>query len=120
EIGNENEKLKNRSGRDIPQVDETTGSYRPGAFALNYRSEPFRNRLLSFPKEKSHAYSSYTFGDPATPMPRGYLGAPTKIRIVPAGGEKFHVFPLHGGGDRWRANPTADPTNNYSATGLDK
>jgi FtsP/CotA-like multicopper oxidase with cupredoxin domain len=120
EIGNDNERLKDKFNRDLPQVDDTTGSYRPGAFALNYRSEPFRNRLLTAPKEKSHSYSSYTFGEPSTPMPRGYLGDPTKIRIVHAGGEKFHVYHLHGGGDRWRANPTADPTNNYSVTGLDK
>ncbi len=105
EIGNDNELIKNAAGADIPLVDSTTGSYRPGAFALNYRSEPFRNRLLAFPKEKSHAYSSYTFGEPATPMMRGYLADPTKIRIMHVGSEKFHVFHLHGGGDRWRFNP---------------
>ncbi|WP_458538723.1 multicopper oxidase domain-containing protein [Oryzihumus sp.] len=120
EIGNDNETLKNKSGQDVPQVDDTTGSYRPGGFALNYRSEPFRNRLLSYSKEKSHAYSSYTFGDPATPMPRGYLADPTKIRLLHAGGEKFHVYHLHGGGDRWRYNPVADTTYNYADTGLRK
>jgi len=120
EIGNDNETLKTKTGADVPQVDATTGSYRPGGFALNYRSEPFRNRLLSFSKEKSHSYSSYTFGDPATPMPRGYLSDPTKIRLLHAGGEKFHVYHLHGGGDRWRYNPVADTTYNYADTGLRK
>jgi hypothetical protein len=120
EIGNDNETLTDRDGKKVPQVDDTTGSYRPGGFALNYRSEPFRNRLLPFPKEKSHAYSSYTFGDPATPMPRGYLSDPTKLRILHAGGEKFHIFHLHGGGDRWRYNPVADTTYNYADTGLRK
>jgi FtsP/CotA-like multicopper oxidase with cupredoxin domain len=120
EIGNDNELLKDKVGADIPLVDNTTGSYRPGAFALNYRSEPFRNRLLTFPKEKAHAYSSYTFGEPSTPMMRGYLADPTKIRLMHVGAEKFHIFHLHGGGDRWRYNPVADPTYNYADTGLRK
>ncbi|WP_406831207.1 multicopper oxidase domain-containing protein [Pedococcus sp. KACC 23699] len=120
EIGNDNELLKNKLGVDIPLVDDTTGSYRPGAFALNYRSEPFRNRLLAFPREKSHSYSSYTFGEPATPMMRGYLADPTKIRLMHVGAEKFHVFHLHGGGDRWRANPVADDAMSYARTGLYK
>ena len=34
--------------------------------------------------------------------------------------EKFHVYHLHGGGDRWRANPVADTTFNYTDTGLRK
>ena len=120
EVGNDNEKLFHPDGSDIPLVDDTTGSYRPGGFALNYRSEPFRNRIIDFPKEKSHSYSSYTFGEPATPVQRGYLADPTKIRIMHAGGEKFHVYHLHGGGDRWRANPVADTTFNYTDTGLRK
>ena len=120
EIGNDNEVLKNAAGADLPLVDNTTGSYRPGAFALNYRSEPFRNRLLAFPREKAHAYSSYTFGEPATPMMRGYLADPTKIRLMHVGSEKFHVFHLHGGGDRWRFNPVADTSFNYAMTGLKK
>jgi FtsP/CotA-like multicopper oxidase with cupredoxin domain/predicted outer membrane lipoprotein len=120
EIGNDNELLKDKLGQDIPLVDNITGTYRPGAFALNYRSEPFRNRLLSFPKEKSHSYSSYTFGEPATPMMRGYLADPTKIRLMHVGAEKFHVFHLHGGGDRWRANPVADDAISYAETGLQK
>ncbi|MCW2866144.1 MAG: hypothetical protein JWR20_332, partial [Marmoricola sp.] len=57
EIGNDNEQLTAKNGALVPLVDNITGSYRPGAFALNYRSEPFRNRMLAFGKEKSHAYS---------------------------------------------------------------
>ncbi|MDQ1629957.1 MAG: hypothetical protein QOI54_3701 [Actinomycetota bacterium] len=120
EIGNDNETIYTKNGQAAPQVDSVTGSYRPGAFALNYRSEPFRNRLLTAGREKSHSYSSYTFGDPSTPMPRGYIGDPTKFRLVHAGGEKFHVYHLHGGGDRWRYSPVADTTNHYADTRLDK
>ena len=120
EIGNDNEPLTNKAGELVPVVDNLTGTYRPGSFALNYRSEPFRNRLLAFPREKAHAYSSYTFGEPATPIIRGYLADPTKIRIIHVGAEKFHVYHLHGGGDRWRFNPVADTTFNYAQTGLKK
>jgi FtsP/CotA-like multicopper oxidase with cupredoxin domain len=120
EIGNDNESLTDKFGEKVPQQDATTGSYKPGGFALNYRSEPFRNRLLTYPKEKSHSYSSYTFGEPATPIIRGYLSDPTIIRLMHVGAEKFHIFHLHGGGDRWRYNPVADKTFDYSETGLEK
>ena len=53
-------------------------------------------------------------------MPRGYLGDPTKFRIIHAGTEMFHVFHLHGGGIRWRFNPVADHAFNYADTGLNK
>src|SRR3954470_18401161 len=120
EVGNDGESVTTKSGALQPLIDPITGSYRSGAFAINYRSEPFRDRLLKYPKEKAHAYSSYTFGDPATPMMRGYLADPTKIRLIHVGGEKFHVFHLHGGGNRWRFNPVGDPTFNYADTGLQK
>ncbi|KRC56993.1 hypothetical protein ASE19_04115 [Nocardioides sp. Root79] len=120
EIGNDNEQLTSNDGTLVPLVDNTTGSYRPGSFAINYRSESFRNRLLAFPSAKSHAYSSYTFGEPSTPMMRGYLADPTKIRLMHAGAEKFHIFHLHGGGDRWRFNPVSDPSYAYADTGLRK
>ncbi len=51
------------------------------------------------------------FGDPPTPMPRSYLGEPTKTRLVHAGFEQLHVHHLHGGGTRWRLNPGADDTD---------
>jgi hypothetical protein len=120
EIGNDNEQISDKNGNLIDVQDSVTGSYKPGSFALNYRSEPFKNRLIGHPTEKSHSYGSYTFGDPATPMPRGYVGDPTKFRIVHASGEKFHVYHLHGGGDRWRMNPHADTTYDYADTGLRK
>ena len=53
-------------------------------------------------------------------MPRGYIGDPTKFRISHASGEKFHVYHLHGGGDRWRMNPVSDPSWNYADTRLNK
>jgi manganese oxidase len=108
-----------KNGVQLPTIDKNTGAYRPGSRAINYRSEPFMNRLNQDPDD-SQSYSSYAFGDPATPTARAYLSDPTKFRIVHAGTEMFHVFHMHGGGIRWRFNPAADKTFDYQKTGLDK
>ncbi|MEA2128933.1 MAG: hypothetical protein QOJ85_1824, partial [Solirubrobacteraceae bacterium] len=124
EVGNETYDIPTTNpdvkGGVLPRVDPHTESYRPGARAINYRTEPFMNRLNKAPQEEAHGYSSYTFADPATPMPRGYQGDPTKMRILHAGTEMFHVFHMHGGGIRWRLNPHADHTYDYADTGLNK
>jgi FtsP/CotA-like multicopper oxidase with cupredoxin domain len=121
EVGNEKYQPLEKNGGEVPLVDGVTEAYRPATRVINYRTEPFRNRLL--PREHNHmkslAYSSYAFGDPATPVMRGYLGDPTKIRLIHAGSEVSHVFHLHGGSVRWRMN-RADPTMHYEDTGLDK
>jgi manganese oxidase len=124
------------NGAPLPMVDEATqaaggaftNAYRPGGKALNYRSEPHFRRLAQLTAlgktqaelqaDESLAYGSYMFGDPATPMPRSYLGEPTKTRLVHPGFEQLHVHHLHGGGDRWRQNPDADNTD--MAGGLKK
>ena len=122
EIGNEDEKdaVLRKNGEEMPFVDPHTDAYRPGTRAINYRSEAFFDRLEEAENQEAHAYGSYTFGDPSTPTPRGYLGDPTKFRILHAGSEMFHVFHMHGGGIRWRFNPVADPTWDYQQTGLNK
>ncbi len=106
-----------------------THSYRPGTRAMNYRSEAFYRRLelqtlrglqtdATLDAAESLTYGSYANGDPATPMPRSYLGEPTKFRVAHAGAETLHVHHLHGGGDRWPMNPNA-VANNF-ASGLQK
>lgn len=98
------------------------GEYGPGTKAINLRTEPFYHRFrehdargpqgtgeLDRGHDKSLAYSSYTYGDPALFMPRGYVGDPTKFRIVNAV-DQHHVFHLHGGGIRWRNSPVSDDT----------
>lgn len=104
-------------GGSLPQVDNLVGVYRPGGRAINYRSEPFFRRMEIF-QDKSQAYGSYMFGDPATPVPRSYLGEPTKTRLLHGGSEVFHVHHLHGGGDRWRRNPKIELSD--FAIGLQK
>ncbi|HUP70735.1 MAG TPA: multicopper oxidase domain-containing protein [Acidimicrobiales bacterium] len=119
EVGNENYQLLDAADRPIPLVDPVTGAYRPGGRALNYRSEPFSNRLaLQVARapvgagtfDEAVAYSSYSFGDPATPMMRAYLGDPTKQRVVHGGSEVFHVHHVHGGATRWPRQPGVEKT----------
>ncbi|MCW2998263.1 MAG: uncharacterized protein JWN65_1812 [Solirubrobacterales bacterium] len=119
EVGDEDYRIPTAGGV-LPLVDPITTSYRPSARAMNYRSEPFMHRLQRDARHKAQSYNSYTFGDPATPMPRAYLGDPSKIRILHAGSEVFHVYHLHGGGIRWRMDPVGDKTFDYGDTGLNK
>ena len=110
EIGDERYRHLNAQGKLVVQVDPFTHAYRPGDRAINYRSEPFMNRLALQQKEtgqfdESLAYSSYTFGDPATPIARSYLGDPVKERVLHGGSEVFHVHHVHGGSIRWPRQP---------------
>ena len=123
EIGHENYQFLRRDGSFVPLVDPITSAYRPGARALNYRSEPFLNRMalqqsVTGTADVSLSYSSYAFGDPATPMPRSYVGDPVKQRVVHGGSETFHVHHVHGGAVRWRRQPGVE--ENRMDSGLDK
>jgi manganese oxidase len=75
EAGDEAFRILNKKGEMLPQRDPHTDSYRPGARLLNYRSEPHGTRIelqahMGFYGDESMAYGSYTFGDPATTIPR--------------------------------------------------
>src|SRR2546423_10518809 len=61
--------------------------------------------------DESVQYSSYAFGDPATPLARSYLGDRVKQRVIHAGSEVFHVHHVHGGAIRWRRQPGAEPAD---------
>ncbi|THJ24312.1 MAG: hypothetical protein CAF45_006145, partial [Nitrospira sp. CG24E] len=117
EAGDETFRLLNRKGDMLPQRDPHTDTYRPAARLLNYRSEPHGERLeqqehlIGFADE-SQGYGSYTFGDPATTVPRSYLGDPATFRMV-GGSEIVHSHHLHGGSIRWARQPGTsqlDPT----------
>lgn len=111
EVGDEAFRPVNKKGDFLPQRDPLTDAYRPGARALNYRSEPFginnmhvQHEYFGF-EDESMAYSGYTFGDAATTIPRSYLGDPAKFRIVHGGSEVFHSHHPHGGAIRWQRSP---------------
>ena len=105
----------------MPKIDPHTESYRPGSRGINYRSravhQPARQGaarglalvLLVHLRRPDHAHRRAR-----------YLGDPTKFRLIHGGSELFHVFHLHGGGDRWRFDPVADTTFDYADTGLNK
>jgi len=111
EVGDESFRPLNRHGEMIPQRDPQTDAYRPSARALNFRSEPFGINNLAVQEKKFHfedeslAYSSYTFGDAPTTIPRSYLGDPAKFRLIHGGGEVFHSHHPHGGTIRWTRSP---------------
>ena len=122
EIGNESYQLLDRAGQFVPLVDPLLSAYRPAARSLNYRSEPFMNRMalqqsVQGKYDESAAYSSYSFGDPATPILRAYLGERVKQRVVHGGAEVFHVHHVHGGSVRWHRQPGMDEV---AGPGLDK
>jgi manganese oxidase len=102
----------------LPDTDVHTGGTRPSARAINYRTEPYMHRLDVNNDLQAFAENSYTFGDPSTPMPRGYLGDPTRIRLLNGGSEVFNSF--HIDGVRWRASPRSDPSWDPNASGLTK
>ncbi|MBT7707551.1 MAG: multicopper oxidase domain-containing protein [Nitrospina sp.] len=111
EIGDESFRPLNRHGEMIPQRDPLTDAYRPSARAMNFRSEPFGiNNLAQQEKhfhyeDESLSYSSYTFADAPTTIPRSYLGDPAKFRLIHGGGEVFHSHHPHGGSIRWTRSP---------------
>ena len=112
EIGDEVFRILNRKGEPLDQRDQVTDAYRPGGRGLNLRSEPHGTRLaLQVERhgihDESMAYGSYTFGDPATTVPRSYIGDPVKYRMM-GGSEVVHSHHLHSGaGARWPLSPNA-------------
>ncbi|QPJ66150.1 MAG: hypothetical protein G3M78_12395 [Candidatus Nitrohelix vancouverensis] len=111
EVGDESFRPLNRHGEMIPQRDPMTDAYRPSARAINYRSEPFGINNLAQQEKRFHfedeslSYSSYTFADAPTTIPRSYLGDPAKFRLIHGGGEVFHSHHPHGGTIRWTRSP---------------
>jgi manganese oxidase len=75
-------------------------------YAVNYRAEPMDERLKNAMgedgKDATMFYSSWVFGDPATPITRAYVGDPVRYRVIGANSDENHVFHLHG--HRWKSD----------------
>ncbi|MCP8616006.1 multicopper oxidase domain-containing protein [Salirhabdus salicampi] len=93
-------------------LDPMTNQERESTHAVNYRYEPMENRARLLEEgvvcpdcsgEEVH-HDSWVFGDPATPILRGYKGDPAKIRLVHAGVKETHVFHYHV--HQWFRDPT--------------
>lgn len=97
---------------DEMEVDDLTGN-RPinpltsqegeSFHGVNYRYEPLGNRLKLIEEgvvtpeadgEEVH-HDSWVFGDPATPILRGYKGDPAVFRVIHGGAKETHVFHYH-------------------------
>lgn len=91
-----------------PPVDPHTGLPN-GTTAISYRSEPMRNRLPlnhhgdPAATDEDISMSSWAYGDPAPPIPKAYVGDPSKIRLIHGGVKETHVFHLHN--HQWRLEP---------------
>jgi hypothetical protein len=80
-------------------------------FMVNYRSEPSRNRIKNLAPGtvgEESVLSSWPYGDPATPIPRAYLGDPSVFKIMHMGVKETHGFHLHA--HQWRMEPN-DPNS---------
>lgn len=84
-------------------IDPMTGQEAESTQAVNYRYEPLLNRKKLIEEgivcpdcegEEVH-HDSWVFGDPATPILRGYRGDPAKIRLIHGGVKETHVFHYH-------------------------
>ena len=79
----------------------------PGVMGINYRCEPMPERLKR-KNDPAHIFSSFCYGDPATPILETYPGEPMVIRLFDGAHEEQHVFTLTG--LSWRKEIT-DPVS---------
>ena len=80
-----------------------------GEVGINYRSEPFLNRMRTG-RDIADVFSSGPSGDPATPVFRAYPDDPVMVRILNSQDlSRVHTFGLTGHSWRYEAN---DPDSN--------
>ncbi|MCL7746117.1 multicopper oxidase domain-containing protein [Halalkalibacter alkaliphilus] len=118
---------------DEPEGDDLTGNERMNPMtgqpaetihAVNYRAESLANRARLIEEgvvnpeldgEEVH-HDSWVFGDPATPILKGYIGDPTKIRLIHGGVKETHVFHYHV--HQWLATPEDVDSNIIDAQAI--
>jgi hypothetical protein len=80
-----------------------------GERGVNYRSEPFANRIGTT-GAAADVFSSTVFGDPATPVFRAYPNDPVMVRVLNSQDlPRVHTFGMTG--HAWRYE-LSDPTSN--------
>lgn len=76
---------------------EVPGSHDdPGVMGINYRCEPFRERLNNPNNDPAYLFSSNVHGDPATPILEAYEGDEIIIRLFQGAQEEQHCFNIVG------------------------
>jgi len=92
-------------------INHVTNKEEESFHGVNYRYEPENRRQQLIAEgvvcpncqgEEVH-HDSWVFGDPATPILRGYVGDPAKIRLVHGGVKETHVFHYHV--HQWLSDP---------------
>lgn len=104
--------VRSAGGVSLPRLDEMAGTFQPGTFGVNYRSEPHFERDEYLPEGEAErpvpAEARHVL-----PQPRTYLGEPMRVRVLHAGGAELHVPHLHGLPEReWRrlhSEPSTSP-----------
>jgi hypothetical protein len=88
-------------------IPEAISANDPGTMVFNYRNEPLPLRLsqrdgcgertqLVGPRGEVHnVFRSDVHGDPLTPLMRGYVGDPIKVRLLQGAQEEQHSFTMH-------------------------
>ncbi|MBA2176082.1 multicopper oxidase domain-containing protein [Halobacillus locisalis] len=84
-------------------VDPMTNQETESFHGVNYRYEPLHRRQQLIEEgvvgpgtdgEEVH-HDSWVFGDPASPILKGYVGDPARIQLVHGGVKETHVFHYH-------------------------
>ncbi|WP_078544056.1 multicopper oxidase domain-containing protein [Litchfieldia alkalitelluris] len=111
---NDEMEIKDLTGNS--PISPMTGQETESFHGVNLRYEPLSNRLRLVEEgvvspdvegEEVH-HDSWVFGDPATPILRGYRDDPAVIRLIHGGVKETHVFHYHV--HQW----LRDPDNNQS------
>lgn len=89
----------------------------PGVMGINYRCEPMAERL-KIKEDPSHIFSSFEYGDPATPILETYPGEPIRIRLLDGAHEEQHVFNIAGLPWKKEMNDEASPLVQSQTIGI--
>lgn len=87
--------LFNKDGKPLNPPKFPGSNDDPGLFAVNYKNEPLQFRLGK-DCDPAYSFSSYTNGDPITPILRAYEGDSIRIRLLQGAQEESHSLNVHG------------------------
>lgn len=87
--------LFDRDGNPLNPPEHPGSDDDPGVMGINYRCEPMPERL-KIKDDPAHIFSSFVYGDPATPILETYPGEPIRIRLFDGAHEEQHIFNITG------------------------
>ncbi|MCM3636634.1 multicopper oxidase domain-containing protein [Sporosarcina luteola] len=87
--------LFDKNGKPLQPPKFPSSDDDPGLFGVNYKNEPLQFRLGK-DCDPAYTFSSYTNGDPVTPILRAYEGDSIRIRLLQGSQEESHSFNVHG------------------------